>query len=67
MIRDFLSLYTLYTYGKFYKYYYQSIMSGRGKEAKTKSKPKSRSSRAGLQFGRIHHRNKLYKPNSSTF
>ena len=31
-------------------------MSGRGKGAKTKSKPKSRSSRAGLQFpvGRIH-------------
>ena len=31
-------------------------MSGRGKGAKTKSKPKSRSSRAGLQFpvGRTH-------------
>lgn len=34
----------------------QYIMSGRGKGGKSKSKPKSRSSRAGLQFpvGRIH-------------
>ena len=33
-----------------------AIMSGRGKGGKSKSKPKSRSSRAGLQFpvGRIH-------------
>merc|ERR1711934_1263018 len=33
-----------------------TIMSGKGKSGKTKAKPKSRSSRAGLQFpvGRIH-------------
>merc|ERR1739838_823871 len=36
--------------------YQYTIMSGRGKGAKTKAKPKSRSSRAGLQFpvGRVH-------------
>lgn len=34
----------------------ESIMSGRGKGGKARSKPKSRSSRAGLQFpvGRVH-------------